>query len=126
MLGFILNLVGRPAEATIVLEKAIRLNPIPPAYYYGWLGTSYRLTNQNDKAIAIFKKGLRVQPDNNVCLIQLAASYSQAGRQEEARKTVGEFLRLNPKFSLEAYAKIYKDPAVREGFIDALRKAGLK
>ncbi len=126
VLGFILNLAGRPAEARTVLEKAMLLNPIPPATYYGWLGNSYRLMNQNDKAIATLEKGLRVQPDNTVCLINLAAAYSQAGRQEDAHKTAAEFLRLTPKFSLETYAKIYKDPVAAEQLTNALRKAGLK
>ncbi|MEW6114203.1 MAG: tetratricopeptide repeat protein, partial [Thermodesulfobacteriota bacterium] len=125
-LGTFLNSAGRPAEAITVLDKGMRLNPMPPAYYYGWLGTSYRLTNQYDRAIATLEKGLRVQPDHMTCLINLAAAYSQAGRQQDARKTAAEFLRLNPKFSLEAYAKFYKDPAVAEQFTDALRKAGLK
>ena len=104
-LGYFLNVAGRPAEAITVLDKAMRLNPMPPAFYYAWLGISYRLTNQYDKAIAILEKGLRVQPDNTICLIQLAAAYSLAGRQEDARKTAAEFLRLNPKFSAEAYCK---------------------
>jgi adenylate cyclase len=125
-LGTFLNVAGRPAEAITVLRKAMRLNPMPPAYYYGFLGTSYRLTNQNDKAIATLEKGLRAQPENMICLLGLTAAYSQAGRQEEARKTADEFLRLNPKFSVEAHAKIYKDPAVAEQLINALRKAGLK
>jgi hypothetical protein len=37
-----------------------------------------------------------------------------------------QLLRLNPKFSVESYAKQYKDPAVAERFVDALREAGLK
>ncbi len=125
-LGIILNREGRPADALTVLEKAMRLNPLPRAYQYAWLGVSHMLMNQNDTAIAILEKGLRVQPDNNVCLVHLTAAYSQAGRQEDARKTAAEFLRLNPKFSVEAWAKLYKDPAVQERLIGALRKAGLK
>jgi adenylate cyclase len=125
-LGCFLNVAGRPAEAITVLDKAMRLNPMPPAYYYSWLGMGYRLTNQNDKAIATLEKGLRVQPENMMCLLGLTAAYSQAGREEDARKTAVEFLRLNPKFSVEAYAKMYKDAAVAEQLIDALRKAGLK
>jgi adenylate cyclase len=125
-LGFFLNVAGRPAEAITVLEKAMRLNPMPPAYYYAWLGNSYRLINQNDKAIATVEKGLRVQPENMMCLLGLTAAYSQAGRQEEARKTADEFLRLNPKYSVEALGKLYKDPVVNKRNIDALRKAGLK
>jgi adenylate cyclase len=125
-LGYILNNSGRPAEAITVLKKAMRLNPMPPPSYYAWLGNGYRLTNQYDKAIAVLEKGLRVQPDYIPCLMNLAATYSLAGRQEDARKTAAEFLNLNPKFSVEAYAKLYKDPAVAEQLIDALHKAGVK
>ena len=125
-LGMFLNVAGRPAEGITVLEKAMRLNPMPPAYYYGWLGNSYSLTNQYDKAIATLEKGLRVQPDNTTCLINLAAAYSRAGRQEDARKTAAEFRRLNPKFSVEVIAKLYKDPAVQERSINTMRQAGLK
>jgi adenylate cyclase len=125
-LGCILNLAGIPSEAFTVLDKAMRLNPMPPAPYYSWLGITYSLMNQNDKAIAILEKALRVQPDHTFCLIHLTAAYSQAGRQEDARKTAAELLRLNSKFSVEALAKLFKDSAVQERLIDALRKAGLK
>ncbi len=125
-LGIILNLAGRPAEALTVLEKATRLNPMPPAFQYAYLGFSQLLMNHNDKAIPTLEKGLRVQPDHTPCLINLAAACSQGGRQEDARKTAAELIRLNPKFSAETYAKIYKEPTVREQLVDALRKAGLK
>jgi adenylate cyclase len=125
-LGAILDRVGRPAEAIIVLEKAIRLNPLPPALYYAWLGVSHMLLKQYDKAIDVFRKGLEIQPDNAVGLVHLAATYSLAGRQEDASKTAAQFLKLNPKFSLETWAKQYKDPAVREQLVNALRQAGLK
>ena len=32
------NVAGRPEEAITVLNKAMRLNPMPPAFYYGSLG----------------------------------------------------------------------------------------
>jgi hypothetical protein len=58
----------------------------------------------------------------------MAATYSLAGREEEARAAAAEVLRLNPKFSLEHLAKIapYKNQADLEKFINPLRKAGLK
>jgi adenylate cyclase len=126
LLGWFLNLAGRPAEGLVVLEKAMRLNPMPPAFQYSILGCSYMLTNQNDKAIGALEKGLRVQPDNTPCLVLLAAAYAEANSGEDARKTAAELLRLNPKISAEIYARRYKDPATRERLIDALRKAGLK
>jgi len=125
-LGCILNFAGRPEEAITLLEKAMRLNPIPRSPFYAWLGTSYMLMNQNDQAIAIFEKRLRIQRDHTGCLMNLAAAYSLAGRREDALKTAAEFLRLNPKFSLEDYGKMFKDAAAREKLINALRQAGLK
>jgi adenylate cyclase len=51
-----------------------------------------------------------------------------AGREDEARVAAAEVLKLNPKFSLERFVKIhpYKDPSMRERYINSLRKAGLK
>ena len=125
-LGWFLAYSGRPAEAVIVLEKAMRLNPIPPAFQYSFLGCSYMLMGQYDKAIATLEKGLHVQSDNTGCLLNLTAAYGLGGRHQDASKTAAEFLRLNPNFSADAFAKLYKDPAVRERLINAWRKAGLK
>lgn len=60
--------------------------------------------------------------------IIMAACYSLSGRMEEARAAAAEVIRVNPKFSLEQFAKTipHKDPAVRERFIESIRKAGLK
>jgi hypothetical protein len=46
----------------------------------------------------------------------------------EARGAVAERMRLNPKFSLEAFAAFWpmKDPEVVEQTLAALRKAGMK
>jgi hypothetical protein len=50
------------------------------------------------------------------------------GREQEARAEAAEVLRLNPKFSVDSYAKrlMFKDQSVTDKFVDALRKAGLK
>jgi hypothetical protein len=58
----------------------------------------------------------------------MAAVYSRAERDEEARIEAAEVLRINPKFSLEKFAKsvTYKNQEDKERLISALRKAGLK
>jgi hypothetical protein len=50
------------------------------------------------------------------------------GQEQEARAEAAEVLKINPKFSVDAYAKrlTSKDQSVIDNFIDALRKAGLK
>jgi hypothetical protein len=58
----------------------------------------------------------------------LAATLMLAGREDEARKQAAELLRIDPKFSLERFAKTltYKNQAEIDRYIGALRKAGLK
>ena len=50
------------------------------------------------------------------------------GREKEARAEAAEVLRINPKFSLDLYAKRlpYKDQSEIDKFANAMRKAGLK
>jgi hypothetical protein len=57
----------------------------------------------------------------------LAATYSLAGRGEEARDEAAEVLRLKPDFSVDSWAKrIPFKKAYLERFVNAMRKAGLK
>jgi adenylate cyclase len=85
------------------------------------------MTDQYEKAIEAFKKAVSVNPDFFINHAFLAACYSSLGRQAEAATEAVEVLRLNPKFTLEAYAKTlpYKKNADIERYIAALRKAGL-
>jgi hypothetical protein len=48
------------------------------------------------------------------------------GRGKEAQSEAEEVRRLNPKFSVDYYAKVspYKDQAETDKITDALRKAG--
>ena len=57
----------------------------------------------------------------------LASAYSAAGHAEEAKAAASTILKMNPKFTLEAYSKRlrFKNPADKELIISNLRKAGL-
>jgi hypothetical protein len=50
------------------------------------------------------------------------------GLEKEAQSEAEEVLRLNPKYSVDYFAKIspYKDQTETDKIMDALRKAGLK
>ena len=74
------------------------------------------------------KKALQMPPDFLPAHIHLAACYSSLGRDPEATAATKEGLRIDPKFSIESYAKTlsYKDNADVEREIAALQKAGLK
>ena len=58
----------------------------------------------------------------------VAGTYIMMGREKEARAEAAEVLRIDPKFSLDYYAKTlpYKDQSETDKIINALRKAGLK
>jgi tetratricopeptide (TPR) repeat protein len=124
----ILTWVGRREEAIPLFREALRLNPKPPNVYYRHFSVALRDSGQYDEAIAVAKKAIEREPNDLVAYLSLASSYGLVGREEEARAAAKEVLRINPTFSLERLAQTtpHKDSTVRERFIDALRKAGLK
>jgi len=126
-LGTVLQMVGRQQEAITPLEKAIRINPMAPSIYFRRLGTAYRDIGRYEDAIVQLKKAINLSPDSLYPHSALAATYSLAGRDEEARAEVSEVLRIQPKISLESLSKrvAYKNKADIDRLIDALRKAGL-
>lgn len=119
---------GRPEEAIPVLQKAIRLNPLGESNNFLFLGHTYRATGRFEEAISEYKKVLQRAPDSIHAHLGLAATYIMMGREQEARSEAAEALRINPKFSVDSFAKrlTYKDQSVADNYIDALRKAGLK
>jgi adenylate cyclase len=127
-LGETVKRVGRPEEAIGLIEKAMRLNPHYPPFYLFQLGEAYRYVGRYEEAIAAYKRVLTHNSNLLPAHLGLATIYSELGREEEARAEVAEVLRINPQYSLEVLRQRspFKDPAVLERMIAALRKAGLK
>jgi adenylate cyclase len=126
-LAFILRWSGRAEDAVEFAKKAMRLNPRYPASYQFALGFSYCQMGRYDDALAAHKAAVVRNPNLLTSHICLAACYSMAGRDEEARAQVKEILRISPKLSLEVVGfGPWKNPADGKAMMDALRKAGLK
>ncbi|MBI5967326.1 MAG: adenylate/guanylate cyclase domain-containing protein [Deltaproteobacteria bacterium] len=123
-----LNQAGRWKEAIPLFQKAIRLNPFGKSSLYRGFGSALRNTGRFEEAVSAFKKAIQRSPNDIMSHIGLAATYSRMGREEEARAEAAEVLRINPKFSLDDYAKKLpsRDQPRRDEYINALRKAGLK
>jgi adenylate cyclase len=119
---------GRPKEAIAMAKEALRLNPIPPGFYYQNITHLYCLTGQYEEAIAVGKEATRVEPNNFTVRAFLTVAYSLHGREKEARIEAAEVLRINPTFRVDSWTKTipFKNEAGRELTIGALRKAGLK
>ena len=128
MLGVILNFTGQAEQAIGVLERALRLDPRYPLPYHAPLSWAYLSTRRYDKAIALQQKALSHNRNLLESHLILTISYSELGREEEARAEAAEVLRLSPTFSLDVVKQTwaFKDPADLERTLAALRKAGLK
>lgn len=117
-------LSGRPATAIEQVEKALRLNPHPPKWYYWNLGFARYALRQYDLAIVALRHESTYR---TVSRRLLAASLAQLGRTDEARQEGALFMASNPHFTISQWAESqpFRDDATRAHFIDGYRKAGL-
>ena len=128
-LGTALSLSGRPQEAIPMLQKSLRLSPVPVhSQVLGILASSYSWLGQYEEAIATYKKVLQIYgPDHLLAHIGLAATYALMDREKEARAEGAEVLRIDPKFSWERWIKgLPYDQSRKDRMADAFRKVGLK
>ncbi|MCH7776977.1 MAG: adenylate/guanylate cyclase domain-containing protein [Gemmatimonadetes bacterium] len=104
-LGGYLRRATRYREAVDLLERAIRLDPLHSPDWLMWLGHSYLRLAVPEKAAAMLETGVKRAPDYVAVHHFLALSYAMLDRMEEARAQMNEVLRINPKFSIEAYVR---------------------
>lgn len=126
--GTILLTVGKYQEAVSPLEEALRLEPIPPNSRLRSLGCLYGWgLGQYQKAIEYMERAVQREPKDILSWIILTSLYSMANREEDARESAGEVLKINAKFSINKYilAISFKDSATKTRIAQALRKAGL-
>jgi tetratricopeptide (TPR) repeat protein len=104
-LGPALNFAGKQEEAIVSLKKAILFNPITQGWYLHDLAVAFSNLGRYDEAIAYCEKTVERHPLGMLSYIDLASSYSLAGREEGARAEAVEVFRINPEFSLYRRAK---------------------
>ena len=127
-LGNILNWSGKPEEGKQYIERAIRMNPLHPYYYLFYLGQSYYLLKENDKAIELMKRVVTRAPYFLPVRRHLAVLYSEKGMMKEAKAETKEVLRIFPGASLvdERARCFYRwTPEVLKRFFTGLRKSGM-
>jgi adenylate cyclase len=128
-LGTALSAAGRLQEAIPLLQKSLRLSPIPVhSMVLGNLAATYSTLGQYEEAIATYKKVLQIYgPDHLMAHVGLAVTYARMDREKEARAEGAEVLRIDPKSSWERYVKgLPRDQSARDQLDEALRKVGLK
>lgn len=126
-LAIALRYAGKSKEAIPVIQKALRLEPIPPDIYVQNLALVYFQTGDCKEAIATCEKGLKRQPDHLSAHVIMAAVFGSCGKEKEARNEATEILRINPKFTVESFTGNlpYKYPSDRDRTAQGLRRAGL-
>ena len=81
---------------------------------------------RTDEAISIARSAIERDPDILYGHAQLTIILADTGQDAEARRAAAEVLRINPKFSVEAWSEgRSQDSEVAAREADALRKAGL-
>ena len=130
-LGAYLARAGPADKAIEVLTKAMRLDPYLPSRYLFHLGWAYFTVARYEQAVKVLRAGVKREPNYIAFHLWLAASYAMLDQATEAQAEVTEVLRLNPKFTMRAYAAWaqnytpLKYRAHLERRLGALRKAGI-
>ena len=88
--GIILRFAGRAKDAIPAFERAIRMNPIPPASYLYQLALSYAFVGEFEKAVRLCKEALSKNLDDLVGRVTLIVAYGALGREQEAKAQVSE------------------------------------
>lgn len=126
--GWVLALTGRAQDAVPLMERAIRLNPVTPNWYFGALGDSLLFANRVEEALPAQRKCVEPTPDFLWCQLGLTVTYAEAGRLEEATAHARVALGINPNITADdnTYVRSLSVPNDRARVVAALRRSGLK
>lgn len=94
---------GRAVEGIGYMEKAIKLSPNHPPFYYGMQGNAYRLAGRSEEAIDAFLAYHARSPGYGLADIVMVKE--QAGLIEEARVVGAQLIAARPTFTLASWAK---------------------
>jgi TolB-like protein/cytochrome c-type biogenesis protein CcmH/NrfG len=129
-LADVMNTMAEPAQALVVAEKAMRLDPGNREPYLVEEGFAYQGLGRYEDSITAYKGFLAFHPDIFWAHVGLAIDDIELGRDDAARAEAAEVLRLNPQYSLEMISRTVgpkgKVLAEQTRWDTDLRKAGLK
>ncbi len=122
-----LNYAGGARDAIELALRAIRLTPVYPPLYPAILAASYQACGRYDEAVRAAQVVVERQPDNVDARLILAGANAALGRHDAARAAAQDVLRIEPAFSLAAFAQgqPYKESGQLQEVVRSLRSAGL-
>jgi adenylate cyclase len=133
-LSWALDSLGKPAEALVAVDNAIRLDPRKRDFcvcHLWFRGVAYTLLGHWQEAIAAFKPHLARFQHNFWAHAYLAVDYMELGHDDAARGEVAEVQRLDPQLTVDmifptASLDHKAFPTEIDRFRADLHKAGLK
>ena len=116
ILAYYASETTRAEEALELMQRAFRLNPLPPPYYYSIRGIVLTSLNRFDEADEAFGHCLELAPEYVSCYRYRTVMHLEANDIEAAREAAREVLRVFPNYSIskhEFWHKQTTDPAER-------------
>lgn len=115
---------GKALAALDAMERAIRLEPYPPGFYYWIQGFVLYCDRQYEAAISTLR---RTEVYGGVGHRTLAAALAQLGDTDEALREGALFCAKTPEFRIGRWLAMhaYGDATTLAHFADGCRKAGL-
>ena len=98
LLGVVLALDDRNAEAATLLERAVALAPAVAAYHNN-LGNVLSALDRGEEAVAAYGRALALRPDDAQTHNNLGTVLKAAGRLADARDAYERALVLNPDYA---------------------------
>jgi eukaryotic-like serine/threonine-protein kinase len=126
-MGILIAYTGDWERGCALVERAMELNPHHPGWYrFAAFSHAFRTGDYR----AALDVALRFNmPSYFYTHMALAAAYGKLGDREAAGRSLRELLAVKPDIAAEAGNELGKwntEPAVREAWIDGLRRAGLE
>ena len=120
---------GEGPQAVKGTQRALRLSPLDPhRYFYDSLAGGAALSaGHYERAIELTQRSLRANRMHASTFRMLAISQWQLGRHDDARATVGELMKVEPKLTVGRWLERSPSSAYPIGKLcaDALRNAGV-
>lgn len=119
--------VGNAEEALPLATRALRLDPVPPGWYWGGLADTYLRMQKWEDSIPVFERCLAETVDLIWCRAGLTVAYVRAGQMAQARSSVRDWRRIDPKAKAadSFYLLAWRDPEFRATLSEALIEAGM-
>jgi DNA-binding winged helix-turn-helix (wHTH) protein/TolB-like protein len=99
--------IGKPEQAIAEIERAIQMSPTDISLYtwYYWAGLAALHLSDHEGALIWLLRSLQANPSHDNTLRLMAVALADAGREEEARKKIEEFLTARPGARLDDWRR---------------------